>query len=418
VQQVPLEAVAVIPVEKALEIVLAHTPSLATEEVPLGDAVGRVLAEDVTADVDMPPFDRSAMDGFAVRAADAAHAPVTLDVVAQVRAGHYPDLTLGPGEAAQVMTGAPVPTGATAVVPVEKTRPAGDSKVELLAAAEPGAHVSREGSEFRAGDRVLARGETIDPAAVAVLAAVGKAKVRVGRRPTVAVLVTGDELVEVWDTPGRGRIRNSNGYAVLAQARWAGADARSLGTVPDVADRIAEAVREGFRSDVLVVSGGVSAGTFDLVEEVLARFDVGFLFTRVAIKPGAPLVFGRRGERLVFGLPGNPVSAQVTFDVFVRPALLRMQGARVVARPAVEVELLDPVRNLSGRKAHLPARVHADGGRLVARPVPSQGSADIVAHAQANALVVLEADRLSAEAGERVPALLLGNFLERDGTGG
>ena len=406
-----------IPVEKALEIVLAHTPSLPAEEVSLGDAVGRVLAEDVAADVDMPPFDRSAMDGFAVRAADAAEAPVTLEVVGQIRAGQYPNLSLGPGEAVQVMTGAPVPRGATAVLPVEKTRPAGAGKVELLSAVEPGAHIAREGSEFRAGDRVLARGDTVDPAAVAVLAAVGKAKVRVGRRPTVAVLVTGDELVEVWDTPGRGRIRNSNGYAVLAQARWAGAEARSLGTVPDVADRIAEAVREGFHSDVLVVSGGVSAGTFDLVEEVLARFDVGFLFTKVAIKPGAPLVFGRRGDRLVFGLPGNPVSAQVTFDMFVRPALLRMQGARVVTRPAVEVELLDQVRNRSGRKAHLPARVRAEGGRLVAQPVPSQGSADIVAHAQANALVVLEATRFTAEAGERVPALLLGNFLERDGAG-
>ena len=405
-----------IPVEKALEIVLAHTPTLPSEDVELAEALGRVLAEDVHSDVDMPPFDRSAMDGYAVRAADATHAPVTLAVVGQVRAGQYPDRTLEPGQAVQIMTGAPVPPGATAVQQVEKTRAReGGRQVEILAAVEPGANVARRGSEVRAGDMVLTRGGTLDPAAIAVLAAVGKGRVRVGRRPTVSVLVTGDELVDVWDTPGPGRIRNSNGYAVLAQARWAGAEVRSLGVVPDQVDLIAEAVRAGFESDVLVVSGGVSEGAFDLVEEVFARFDVGVLFDKVAIKPGAPLVFGRRGDKLVFGLPGNPVSAQVTFDVFVRAALLRMQGARVAARPSVEVELLDPATNRSGRKAHLPARVRYEGGRLVAAPIRSQGSADIVAHARANALLVLAADRVRAEAGERVPALLLGNFLERDG---
>jgi molybdopterin molybdotransferase len=370
----------------------------------------------VRSDVDMPPFDRAAMDGYAVRGADVAHAPAVLDVVGQIRAGQYPEAPLEPGQAVQIMTGAPVPPGASAVEPIEKVRVLeGGRRVEVREPVEPGAHIARAGSEGRAGDTVLTKGEVIDPAMVGVLAAVGKGRVSVGRRPTVSVLVTGDELVEVWDTPTRGRIRNSNGYAVLAQAAWAGAEARSLGVVPDRADRIAEAVREGFASDVLVISGGVSEGAYDLVEDVLARFDVGFLFTRVAIKPGAPLVFGRRGEKLVFGLPGNPVSAQVTFDLFARAALLRMQGARVVTRPSVEVELLGPLRNRSGRRAHLPARVTLQNGRLAARPIPSAGSGDLVAHARANALVVLEASRLRAEAGETAPALLLGNFLERDG---
>ena len=404
-----------IPVEKALEIVLAHTATLPTEEVVLSEALGRVLAEDVRSDVDMPPFDRSAMDGYAVRVEDTAHAPVVLTVVGQIRAGQYPDRPLGPGEAIQVMTGAPVPPGTTAVQPVEKTRALhGGRRVEILSALEAGDHVARQGSEVRAGDQVLSGGGVVDPATIAVLASAGKGRVRVGRRPGVAVLTTGDELVDVWETPSRGRIRNSNGYAVEAQARWAGGEVRSLGTVPDVAPRIAQAFSEGFRSDVLVISGGVSEGAFDLVEEVLARFDVGILFTKVAIKPGAPLVFGRRGSTLVFGLPGNPVSAQVTFDVFVRAALLRLQGARVVSRPKLEVELLDAMTNKSGRDAHLPARVRSEGGRLVARPVRSMGSADVVAHARANALVILEADRKRAEAGERAPALLLGGFLERD----
>jgi len=302
------------------------------------------------------------------------------------------------------------------VQPVEKTRPVDEGRrVEIAAPVETGAHISRQGCESRTGDLVLSRGCTIDPATVGVLAAVGQGRVRVGRRPAVAILVTGDELVDVWDRPVRGRIRNSNGYAVQAQARWAGADVRSLGVAPDRAERIAEAVREGFAADVLVISGGVSEGAFDLVEEVLTRFDVGLLFTKVAIKPGAPLVFGTRGDKLVFGLPGNPVSAQVTFDVFVRPALLRMQGASVAARPRVEVELAEPAGNRSGRTYHLPARVRFEDGRFRAWPVPSAGSADVVAHARANALVILEAARVRAEAGERASALLLGNFLERDG---
>jgi molybdopterin molybdotransferase len=405
-----------IPVDAALDIVLKHTPSLGAEEVPLTEVLGRVLAEDVSTDADLPPFDRSAMDGYAVRASDVAHAPVVLEVAGQIRAGQWPDQPLPPGQAVQVMTGAPVPAGATAVQPVEKTRAIdGGRRVEILEPVATGAHIARQGAEGHAGDEVLARGVTIDPASVAVLASVGKAKVLVGRRPTVSILITGDELVDVWDQPTRGRIRNSNGYALMAQARWAGAEPRALGVVPDQAPRIAEAVRAGFASDVLVISGGVSAGAFDLVEEVLARFDVGFLFTKVAIKPGAPLVFGRRGDKLVFGLPGNPVSAQVTFDLFVRAALLRMQGARVVTRPQVEVELLESVTNRSGRRNHLPARVHLDGGRLVAAPLRSVGSADVVAHARANALVVMETERLRAEAGEKAPAILLGNFLERDG---
>jgi len=405
-----------ITVDAALDIVLKHAPSLGAEEVALPDAVGRVLGEDVRADADLPPFDRSAMDGYAVRASDVSAAPVVLDVVGQVRAGQWPDQPLPPGVAVQVMTGAPLPAGATAVQPVEKTRAVdGGRRVEILEPVATGAHVARQGAEGHAGDVVLERGATIDPATVAVLAAVGKAKVLAGRRPTVSVLVTGDELVDVWDTPGRGRIRNSNGYALMAQARWAGAQARSLGVVPDQAPLIAQAVREGFASDVLVISGGVSEGAFDLVEEVLARFDVGFLFTKVAIKPGAPLVFGRRGDKLVFGLPGNPVSAQVTFDLFVRAALLRMQGARVVRRPTVEVELAESVTNRSGRRNHVPALVRFEAGRLLATPLRSVGSADVVAHARANALVVLESERLRAEAGEKAPALLLGNFLERDG---
>jgi molybdopterin molybdotransferase len=405
-----------IPVEEALEIVLANASPLPAEVVSLTDVLGRVLAEDVRADTDFPPFDRSAMDGYAVRAEDVTVAPVTLPVIAQVRAGQVRDHVLGAGQAVQIMTGAPVPPGATAVQQVEKTRPLdGGRTVEILSSIEPGTNISRRGTEVKAGDVVLARGERIDPSALAVLASVGQPRVGVFRRPRVSVLVTGDELVDVDETPGPGQIRNSNGYAVVAQAQQAGAEVRDLGIVPDDAEKIAAAMNIGLESDVLLLSGGVSEGVFDLVEGVMSRLGVEILFDKVAVKPGAPLVFGRRGATLVFGLPGNPVSAQVTFDLFVRPALLRMQGARVVSRPLVEAELLEGVGNRSGRKAHLPVRVRFEGGRLVARPVRSMGSGDLVAHARANAMVILEAQRTRAEAGERAPVLLLGNYLERDG---
>jgi molybdopterin molybdotransferase len=231
----------------------------------------------------------------------------------------------------------------------------------------------------------------------------------------VAVLVTGDEIVDVEAAPGPGRIRNSNGPALAAQARLAGADVRVLGVAPDRQHAIASKVRSGLSADVLVVSGGVSAGDYDLVEPALVEEGVSLLFTKVAIKPGAPLVFGRRPGTLVFGLPGNPVSAQVTFELFVRAALLRMQGARAVGRPRVGVELDGAVRNRSGRKSHVPARVRWEGGRFRARPVRSMGSGDLVAHARANALVVIDAERTEALAGESAEAILLSRFLEDDG---
>jgi molybdenum cofactor synthesis domain-containing protein len=401
--------------EEALAIVLAEVTPLPGEEVSLEQALGRVLAEDVAADQDLPPFDRAAMDGFAVRAADVAAAPVALDVVGEVRAGEWPDLVVGPGQAVRIMTGAPVPSGADAVQPVEKTQPLDEFRVTILAAAAEGANVAPRGSEVWAGDVVLARGRTIDPSAIAVLASAGKARVRVARRPVLALLVTGDEIVEVTARPAPGQIRNTNGPAVAAQSRLVGADVRLLGVAPDRQEAIAEALRAGLGADVMIVSGGVSAGDYDLVEPALLDLGARFLFTKVSIKPGAPLVFGRLGGTLVFGLPGNPVSAQVTFDLFVRPALLKMQGARVLDRPRVAVELLGAVRNRSGRKSYVPARVRFEGGRLVARPLRSMGSGDLVAHARANALLVIEAGREEAVAGEGAEALLLGNFVEDDG---
>jgi molybdopterin molybdotransferase len=405
----------VIPVDRALAIVLAAVRPLAPEQIRLEEALGRVLAEDVRSDVELPPFDRAAMDGYAVRAEEARSLPATFEVIGQVRAGQLSQVPVGPGQAVEIMTGAPLPPGATAVQQVEKARRVEAGRVELLATLEPGQNVAPRASEVRAGDLVLRSGRTIDPATIAALAAFGRARVTVGRRPTLAVLVTGDELVDCSEQPGAARIRNSNGPALAAQARWAGAEVWVLGVVPDDEERIASALSRGLEADVLVVSGGVSAGEYDLVEPAFARHGVEVLFDKVAIKPGAPLVFGRRGGALVFGVPGNPVSAQVTFDHFVRPALLRLQGARWVGRPVLEAELTGPLRNRSGRRAHLPVRLRSAGGRLEARPLRSMGSGDLAAHARANALAILEAERGVAREGERVAVLLLGSFLERDG---
>jgi molybdopterin molybdotransferase len=408
----------VIPVEEALAIVLREAAALPTEEVSLDDALGRVLAEDAASDVEMPPFDRAAMDGYAVRSADVRSAPVALEVVGEVRAGQWPEREVGAGETLRIMTGAPLPRGADAVQQVERTRPLDEFRVVIEASVPAGANVAPRASEARSGEVVLPAGRVLDPRAIAVLAATGRARVRVGRRPRVALLVTGDELVDVGEVPGRGRIRNSNGPALAAQARRAGAVVLDLGVAGDRQDALAERLSTGLKADVLAVSGGVSAGQYDLVEPVLADLGVSFLFTQVAIKPGAPLAFGRREATLVFGLPGNPVSSQVTFALFVRAALLRLQGARVTSPPRVAVELLGPLRNRSGRRAHAPARVRLERGRLVARPLRSMGSGDLVAHARANALVVVEADRTEARAGESAEAMLLDGFLEDDGAEG
>lgn len=405
-----------VPVEEALAIVLREAPPLGDEPVALEDAVGRVLAQEVRCDADRPPFDRAAMDGYALRAEDVRRVPATLEVVDELRAGQWPQRAIEPGEAVRIMTGAVVPGGASAIQQLERTSPARDRrKVEILAPVKTGANIARRGSEGRAGEVVLERGRPIDAAAAAVLASVGCVRPQVAMRPLVSVLVTGDEVVDAAQAPEPGQVRNSNGPALVALAREAGAFARVLGLVPDRDDAIAAALQAGFASDVLVVSGGVSAGDYDLVEPALSAAGASFFFTQVAIKPGAPLVFGRRGGTLVFGLPGNPVSALVTFELFVRPCLLRMQGARAVTRPRVVVELLAPVSNRSGRASHLPARVRRRGDRLVAEPIRSMGSADVVAHARANALVVLAADRSEAAAGEAAEAVLLGGFLEDDG---
>jgi molybdopterin molybdotransferase len=408
-----------ITVDEAQAAVWERVPTLGAEAVPLEAAWSRILRADVLADRDLPPFNRAAMDGFAVRAADAGAAGAWLRVAGEIRAGVSPGRAVGAGEAMRIMTGAPVPEGADAVIQVERTRmienaAPGEPEVVLETMVTAGQNIVPRASEARAGAVLLREGVRIGAAQLAVLASVGQIEPLVSRRPRVAVIVTGDEVVDPRIHPGPAQIRNANGPALRAAIHEAGAVASDFGIVSDdpakTRDAIARALHGGH--DAIVLSGGVSAGDFDFVEAALSDLGVTLHVTAVRVKPGAPFVFGTRGATLVFGLPGNPVSAQVTFELFVRPALLRMQAASACHRRRLEAILDGPLTNRSQRRNYLPVEVSAGPDGLHAKPIRTQGSGDTVAHAHAAALALLEPDQTAASPGDRVPLYPLSSFLE------
>lgn len=398
-------------VADALSAVLSSAAPLPAERVALSAAVlGRVLAEGVAADADSPPFDKAMMDGYALRSADLAILPATLDVLETVHAGATPSREVVPGASIRIMTGAPVPAGADAVVPVERSRSFGE-RVEILPDAgtvRPGANVLPRAREMRSGEVVLAAGTAIGPAHLGVLAAVGRTDAVLYRRPTLAVLCTGDELVEPPAVPGPGRIRNSNGPMLLAQAARAGCDVRYLGVAPDEPGALRAALAAGLGADVLLLTGGVSMGDADFVPGVLAESGVASVFHKVAMKPGKPLFFGATaGGRLVFGLPGNPVSAFVGFELFARPALARMSGD---ARPwprRVRLPLAGAVRSRSDRQTFLPAALGWHDGGPAVTVVPWFGSADLLGLTRAACLADVPAGDVVLAAGSPVDVILL-----------
>lgn len=404
-----------IPVERALEIVLSRAAPLPPEEIDFTDAGGRMLRENATADTDLPPFRRSAVDGFALRAEDAASVPARLKLVGSVPAGTYPDFRIGRGEAASIMTGAPVPEGADAVSMVEDSSESPEGVV-VLAAVAAGQNVAPQGAEVRRGEVVLRSGTRLDAAAVAVAATIGKTRLLVGRRPTVSIAATGDELVHPSRTPGPGQIRNSNGFSLRAQCRSVGIDPLYLGVAEDSEASLRTFIQKGLETDVLLLSGGVSMGRYDLVETVLSELGVEILVDAVALKPGKPLVFGVGLDgKLIFGLPGNPVSTMVTFELFVRTALARLEGARNPVRELLQARLLDGLTSRGPRRAYLPGWLRAgDDGELVAEPIPTKGSADIVAFSKANALLIVPEDQDRLESGELVSVHPLDSFLRKE----
>ncbi len=370
------------------------------EEAALTCAAGRVLAEDVAADRDYPAVARSVRDGFAVRSADL---PGELRVIGEVRAGEHFSASVGPGEAVEIMTGAPVPRGADAVVMVEHVRREGD-RVRVDQTAEPGQFINPQGAEARAGTRLLAAGKRLDYTDIALLAAAGRATVPVYARPCVAVLATGDEIVPVTETPREYQIRNSNVYSLAAQVERAGGAPRILPVARDEFDHTRELVAQGLEADLLLLSGGVSAGKYDLVEQVLAEFGAEFFFDRVLIQPGQPLVFGRAAGKFFFGLPGNPSSTMVTFEIFARAAVELLGGQAEVRLPMPLAQLTRDFRHRPGLTRFLPASLSPDGADV--SPVTWQGSGDVPALTRANAFLVTEPDRAEWKAGDLIRVLL------------
>jgi molybdopterin molybdotransferase len=410
----------VVGFDEALEIVLKQASGLnrpAVEEEALTAGGGRVLAEAVAADRDQPPFDRSTRDGFAVSAAETV-ARGELTVVGQVRAGQlWTGVGLEPRTAIEIMTGAPVPKGADAVVMVEHVEQA-EGAIRLMEGRtiRSGENVVLRGSEARAGEAVLAVGSAIEGAEIALAAACGQATLSVFRRPRVAIVATGDELVELEATPGEQQIRNSNSYALAALVAQAGGDAVRLPIAPDRRDKLKEVIREARSCDLLLLSGGVSMGQYDLVEEVLLGLEAEFFFTGVRMQPGKPVVFGRlpaianeTGKfpaRLFFGLPGNPISVQVTFHCFVQPLLRAMRGAAVQGPRFVQATLAEEAAGKAGLMRILPARLTTDRVRPEVRVVGWQGSGDLAANARANCYAVLPPDKERFLAGDVITILL------------
>lgn len=392
-------------VEQALEQILSRVQGLAGERVDVRAALGRVLAEPVVSGREIPPWPNSAMDGYAVRAADTGAAPVGLRVVARVAAGDPPGRRIGAGEAARIFTGAPLPEGADAIVPQEDVEASGDL-VRIARPVERGAYVRARGEDVRAGESVLAPGHVIGPAEVGLLATLGRSPVLVHRRPRVAVLSTGNEIADLGREPGPGQIPNTNTYSLSAQVLEAGGEPVNVGIALDRLEAIQERLRWALPADVLISSAGVSVGEADLVRDALVRAGAQLHLWQVSMRPGKPITFGTLGRRLVFGLPGNPVSAMVTFELFVRPALLAMGGHRRLHRPRLRARALDPIPNPGHRRGYLRVSLTREGDEYGARLTGDQGSAILRSMVLADGLAVVPGDTV-LQKGDAVEVIVL-----------
>ena len=395
---------------RVVELRAAGLAPVEPELTSLLDAVGLALAEDLRADRDFPPFPRATRDGFAVRAKDVQTVPARLRCVGILKAGaDSASVAISAGEAVEIMTGAAVPEGSDAVVMVEFTERTGES-VTVARSVKPGENVVAAGAEAKRGDVMIAKGTRVEHTVVAVAAAVGRAELAVHRRPRVAVLATGDELVDINLPPGPFEIRNSNSYSLATQVYEAGGEAIILPVARDDAAELALLLHKGLQSDLLLVTGGVSMGRYDLVEEVLASLGAEFFFTGVAIQPGKPVVFGRvslNGRTTpFFGLPGNPVSTMVTFQLFVRPVLDALGGAAAVPLPFAQATLKESLTTKTGLTRFLPGRLSGSHETPTVELVAWHGSGDLMAMANSNCYIVVPPERDRLNAGEAVTVLL------------
>lgn len=403
-----------ISVEEALGILLSNLPERKVEQVPFRSALGRILAENLVATSDIPPFDRSVLDGYAVLAADVEKAPIELKIIGEIRAGGGMPGKLNSGEAMGIMTGAPVPEGADAVHMIEECEVSGTRRrVKILKPVKARENIAPRGSEAKAGRVVLDSGHRVGPAEIAVMATFGYSEVKVYGKPSVAIFATGDELVEFNQVPQPGQIRNSNAHCLHSQLQLMGIEADYLGIVRDNREELRRKMLLGFERDVLIITGGVSMGDYDFVREVFQDLGLEILFSKVAIKPGKPTVFARRGKNLIFGLPGNPISALITFECFVRPALGRLCGMTKPDLPRMKGELLADMRQSSGRMAFLPAWVFWQDDGWKVEPLLWKSSADIIGFAHANATLIFPKNRDFLSRGEIVEIMLLPDFFVR-----
>lgn len=393
---------------QARDQILAAVQPLSIEKVALLDAAGRAVAEDVIANRALPLFDNSAMDGYAVRAEDCSPG-TTLPVVGYLPAGGALDCSVAPNTAVKIMTGAPIPPGADAIVPFEETEESPD-QVRLLGPVKAGDHIRFQGEDIRPGERIIAAGTVLRPGEISLLASFGMVLMPVRRRVRVAILSTGDELQELGDEPTTGGIVNSNSWALAAAVRQIGGEAQLLGIATDNRDSLREKLGAGLQADVLITSAGVSAGDRDLVREVLDELGVKQQFWKINIKPGKPTAFGLKGRTPVFSLPGNPVSALITFEEFVRPALLKMMGHRTLVKPLFKARLQEPVTKKVGRTQLMRVAVEIDGdGGLQVVSSGDQNTGIQRTMVCAQGIALLAADRERYAAGDRVDVHLLGN---------
>ena len=380
-----------IQVSKAQSIITRETGTLGSKRIEIANAVGRVLAEPIIADTDLPPFDRSQMDGYAVNASDTLNAPATLNLVGESAAGRGWHRELKSGQAVAIMTGAPVPKGADAVQKIELTRLKNESSVEILEPTEKGRYIIRKGDEIKKGEIIFSAAEVVTENMIAAIAAFGYAKVRVAKQPRVSILGTGSEIVEINKKPGRDQIRNSNSVMLEILSRKFGGSATVLPIAKDdISDLKFQISNAAKRTDMLIVTGGVSVGKYDHTKTALSELGAEIFFEKIRLKPGKPAVFARLGKCLIFGLPGNPVSAAVTFHLFARQALLQLQNAsEPLAKRGFALLTID-TRGAKERDTYLPARLSTNKlGHLIAHPLKWSGSSDFVGFSRAEALIVV-----------------------------
>jgi molybdopterin molybdotransferase len=395
---------------EALNNILSHIHALGPEKVSLLESLGRVIAEDISAKRDIPPLDNSAMDGYALKFEDVQKAspdhPVRLEVIEDLPAGFISKKKLERGKSIRIMTGAPIPKGADTVVPVEETKKE-DGSVLIFKAAGPGENIRKSGEDVKKGDRVISKGDIIHPAEVGMLASVGRSFVSVYQRPLVAILCTGDELVDVDGELDEVKIISSNSYTLAAQVKDCGAIPVQLGIAKDQKEEIEEKLRQGMRADVLISSAGVSVGDYDFVKEVMKNLGMEMVFWKVAMRPGAPLAFGTIVGKPVFGLPGNPVSSMISFEQFVRPSLLKMMGHRQLFRPVIEAILKEEIKKMIGRRYFIRGSVSFEKDKYFVTTTGEQGSGILRSMVKANGLIVIPEDQEIARAGDKVKVQLL-----------